>query len=779
MDNSKDRTKGHAQPAGENPQTAPDPVVQVADHSARDAQKKKPAEIVHNADGSAGRTLQSNSYMGTAGPMQSVLTARDIKEMIFHHKWTILIVFILVAAPALAVIWSQVTPEFQAAAQVRIRPIMPFLVFKTEDSGAIPLYESYVNTQVSIIGGTTVLDRVLLLPEVQQTQWYKNPPKSLVERLTGNPPTQRIRLQDALSARPRKDTEFIDVTFTDRSPQDAQLILNAVLDQYVQYLGYMSDATQDKIYNQLVEQYRSLESEILGREKVTAELRQQLGTATPEELVSSQRVRLDEAQARLAEVKQNIKVLEWEITQATTVDSNDALTAKQLRYYEDAEWRRLDGNVRNIQHAIETSIMTDKHPDAIRAQKDLAFAEELLRVREGQLDDEWANQPKNTDGLSMGTAAAGGPGYMDSLPLLKYRLDRAKYEEQLLETELKAQQTEFDDLFGRAQLLEKENLDLQHKRDLFDAVRQRRDQKNMERNVPASIEVLTRATLPSEPYSDRRITLTAMTMILALGLGGGVAFRKESRNRAIYAPKDLPYPMQVPFLGNIPEARGGSSFGGSLRSRYDAVHFNRSRIIESVRVVRTALLSRLDGHTGTVILITSAATGTGKSTFTMMLGKSLAQAGKKVLLIDADFRKMTLTNHFKDLTGQSGFIQSLRCGSVHKRHIFQTETSGLSIVPAGKRGDDGQVLEEIAGELQICIAEMRQQYDVILLDSPAILPLADAAILAGQVDGTIMVERERRSHRAEAISALVRLGAAGGRLLGTVFIGSAWHSEYE
>ena len=764
MDNSKDRTNENARPAG--------------DSSARPAEERKPAGVEHSADGSADGTLRSSPFVGTRGQVQSALSARDIVELVLHHKWTILIVFALVTVPALAVIWTLVDPEFQAKAEVRVRPIIPFLVFKTEDSGAIPLYDSYVNTQVSIIGGVAVLQRALDQQEVQQAQWYKNPPKSLVQRLTGNPPAPRDRLKSALSARPRKGTEIIDITFTDRSAKDAQLILNAVLDQYMQYLGYMSDATQDKLSSQLVEQYRSLENEIMGREQVAAELRQQLGTATPEELVSGQRIRLDEAQARLAEVKQSIKVLEWEITQAESVDSNDAKAARQLKYYDDAEWRRLDGNVRSLRHAIDTSILTDKHPDAIQARKDLAFSEELLRLREGQLDEQWANQPKNADGLAMATAAAGGQSYQDSLPTLKYRLDRVKYEEQLLDTELKARQKEFDDLFGRAQLLEKENLDLQHKRELFDAVRQRRDQKNVERNVPASIEVLTRAALPSESYNDRRITFTAMTMVLALGLGGGAAFRKESRNKAIYAPRDLPYPMQVPFLGNIPEAGTGSTVRGSLRSRYDAVRSNRSRIIESVRVVRTALLSRLNGHAGTVILITSAASGTGKSTFTVMLARSLAQAGKKVLLIDADFRKMTLTRHFKNLSDQSGFIQSLRFGSVHKRHIFQTETSGLNIVPAGKRGDGNEVFEEIAGALRSCIAGMRQQYAVILLDSPAVLPLADAAILAGQVDGTIMVERELVSRRDDVLAALARLGSAGGRLLGTVFIGSASREEY-
>ncbi len=764
MDNSEEKTNGNTRAEGNNPRSTPDPIVQAKDDSGRPREEKKPAAIIPSAERIADATLPPNQFMGMRGPMPTVLSAHDIVELMLRFKWTILAVFVLVAAPAIAVIWTQVVPKYQAKAEVRVRPIMPFLVFRTEDSGAIPLYDSYVNTQVSIVSGVAVLQRVLDQQEVQQTEWYKNPPKSLLQRLRGKPPVRMDRLRDALSAKPRKGTEIIDITFTDPNAKDAQLIVNTVLDQYVTY--NMSDATQDKLYSQLVDQYKSLENDILGRENVIAGIRQQLGTATPEELVSGQRVRLDEAQARLAEVQQSIALLKWEIG-----DSNDALAAedmeKQLRYYEDVEWRRLDGNVRGLRHAIDTSTLTDKHPDAIRAQKDLAFAEELLRLREVQLDEQWHDRPKNAAGLPITTA--GGPGYQDGLLSLKHQQDRAEYEEQLLAEDLKRQQKRFDDLFERAQLLEKENTAQLHKRELFDAVRQRLDQKNMERNVPGSIEVSARAIVPSKPYNDRRTALTAMTLVLALGLGGGAAFLRASAKGTIYAPKDMPYPMQVPLLGHIPEIRSTSPSNGQ------ASH----ALIESTRVVRTALLSRLDGQGCTTVLVTSAAEGTGKSSFTMMLGKSLAQAGKKVLLIDADFTKMTLTKHFKNLSDQPGFIQSLRCRSIYKRHIFQTETSGLSIVPAGKRGDDDAVLEEIAnGAVQSCIDRLRKQYNIILLDSPPILPLADAAILSSQVDGTIMVERELVSRRADVISALARLGSAGGRLLGTVFIGSGSHEKY-
>ena len=778
MDDLEGKTKRNTNSEGETVRLRPDPIVQASDDSSRSGEGMQPTEIIPTAKkpiSVADATLLPNQFMGTGGPTQAVPLGSDIIESMFRFKWTVLAVFVLVAAPAIAAIWTQVVPKYRARAEVRVRPILPFLVFRTEDSGMIPLYDSFVNTQVSIIEGLVVLQRALDQQEVQETQWYKEPPKPLVQRLRGNPPAPPMeRLRDDLSVKPRRGTEIIDVAFLDSSAKDAKLIVDAVLDQYVKYLGEKSDATKDKLYSQLVEQYKSLENEILGREKISAELRRSLGTGVPQELVSSKRVRLDETQARLSELRNKIAILEWQVKQAGTDDSNDVAVVstdsmeKQPKYYENAEWRKLDVDVRTIRHQIANSSLTANHPDMIRVTKDIEFAEELLRLREAQLDELWRNRPKNTAGMPITILGANGPSYEEWLIHLQHQLTQAKQEEQLLVEEYEKQQANFGGLFETAQLLEKENNALLHKRELFSAVRQRLDQKNMERNVPGSIEVLTWASISSKPYNDRRIVFTAMALVMGLGMGGGAAFLRASRNQAIYTPKDMPHPMQVPFLGYIPVTR-------TRRSSDDEVS---PAMIESIRFVRTALLSRLDGQGSTTVLVTSADVGTGKTTFTMMLGESLAQAGNKVLVIDADLRKMALTKGF-DLSDKPGFVESLCSRSIDKRHIFPMETSGLSIMPAGNRGDDGAVFEEIAnGAFETCIGELRKQYNIILLDSSPILSVADTIILSSQVDGTIMVERELVSRRGDMIEALAHLGSAGGRLLGTVFIGSSSHEKY-
>ena len=149
-------------------------------------------------------------------------------------------------------------------------------------------------------------------------------------------------------------------------------------------------------------------------------------------------------------------------------------------------------------------------------------------------------------------------------------------------------------------------------------------------------------------------------------------------------------------------------------------------------------------------------------------------------MIDADFHKTTLSKWF-GLSDRLGFMDSLRCKLVQSRHIYPTETSGLSIMPAGRLGSEYVVNEEIAnGAFKACMNQLSEQYNynIILLDGSPILPVADSTILASQVDGIVMVERENISHRMNIFNALSRLDAGGGTLLGTVFIGSGGNKDY-
>ncbi len=237
---------------------------------------------------------------------------------------------------------------------------------------------------------------------------------------------------------------------------------------------------------------------------------------------------------------------------------------------------------------------------------------------------------------------------------------------------------------------------------------------------------------------------------------------------SIHEARDLPAAGRPPFLGHLPLLHDPDSRGD--------LYLN-PLLAECIRMVRTALLQRMDGRQGGAILITSAAAGEGKSTVAWLLARSLAQCGRHVLLVDADLRKAGLADRAKGRPGP-GLVEALLAESADGNVIASTGTPHLSLVPAGNvsRAD----LETLAnGRFAAQLEKWSRQFNVILLDSPPVLPVADARILAHQADGTILIVREATSRRDDVLDAVTCLRAAGARVIGTVFIGSSGRGSYE
>ena len=438
----------------------------------------------------------------------------------------------------------------------------------------------------------------------------------------------------------------------------------------------------------------------------------------------------------------------------------------------------MDVQIRAIKHQIESASRDFKpeHPTMVKLAGELKFAEETLALRQAQLDDDWKNRSKLPT-LGAPIALPGRPvidpqrpeaAYEVRLQTVKTELELLKYQADLLLKEAKKQRDDFATTFQSAQMLEKENEALRHKRRLFDAVRTRLDHKEMERNVPGSIEVLTRAITSSKPSNDRRIVFTAMSLVAGLGLGLALAFLRAGRSQVMFALDDLPArAIQGPFLGQLPIV---------AKTKETSVEDN-PMLAEGMRMVRTALVSRMREDRGSAILVSSAHTGAGKTTFAVMLARSLALSGKKILLVDSDLRKRDLTSRF-NLADEPGFIESLRRRCVDKRSVFSTETPDLSFMPSGQRNGGIELELTANGAFGALIDQARGQYDVIILDSPPILPVADATILSRQVDGTVLVVRQETCHRAAVVDALASIGSAGGKLLGTVFLSSQSNTLY-
>ncbi len=679
-------------------------------------------------------------------------------KRILRYKWMILLVTVLIAAPAIGGIWKLVRPQYKATGIIRVRPYIPRLVFQTEDNSRGRFYKSYMATQVGVLRSPTILQPALDRPEVRGTAWYDQQ-----EPFWQRSSRSRLeRLQEELLVSWRGETELIDVSIQTLKPKDAAILVNAVLDEYERHVGQATNEDSSLIFRELESQYNTLNGELEGLGKTVADLRKELGTGDPAELVAQKRLRLDTAQAELDKLRRSLAVARFrqQDLQSRLGPSEPATqpaeqAAANARYQDDAEWRRLYMDLRSAQHAVQLEQaqgqLGEQHPTMIALKKRVEFAGELLRAREAQLDNSPAVPTSESGPL---TLAQQLDGTTREIELLKYEL-------QLLTEDLDKEKQTWEQTFDKAQVLSKELTNIHRKEQIFEAVRTRLEERRMESNAPGAIEVLSRAVRPSKPFQDRRMVLTAAAVFIGLAVGVGLAFLRAGADPAIHQAEELAASAAVPFLGQLPQ-----------------VHTKRNRpplddrlLNEGIRMVRTPLLQRMGKRHGSMVLITSAGMGEGKTTTAVMLARSLAQCGKKVLLVDADLRNPSVSRHL-GISSKVGLVECLAGQAEDSEAIIQTDTPRLSVL-AGLRSEQGIDPELIAnGAFSAAIARWRKKYEVVLLDSSPVLPVADARILAHHADGTILVVWAERTRRDDVVEALTHLESAGGKLWGTVFVGS-------
>lgn len=192
----------------------------------------------------------------------------------------------------------------------------------------------------------------------------------------------------------------------------------------------------------------------------------------------------------------------------------------------------------------------------------------------------------------------------------------------------------------------------------------------------------------------------------------------------------------------------------------------RSPISEQYRTIRTNLqFASVDDPLET-ILVTSSSPAEGKSMTVANLAVVYAQQDKRVLLIDADLRKPTVHYTFR-LNNIRGLSNILAGETKLEDTVVQSDIDGLDVLSSGPIPPNPS---ELLGSrrMAMMIEETRENYDIILIDTPPVLAVPDAQILANYVDGTLLVVRSGQTEYEAAIKAKASLEKSQGKLLGTV-----------
>ncbi len=252
-----------------------------------------------------------------------------------------------------------------------------------------------------------------------------------------------------------------------------------------------------------------------------------------------------------------------------------------------------------------------------------------------------------------------------------------------------------------------------------------------------NITIQDRAEVPIKPVRPKKILNIALAIIVGLFGGVGLAYFMEYFDDSIRSTEDIEKITGWPILGNVPKIGGKEEYRESEKDLFVDIK-PRDPISEIYRIVRTRILfSSTDEHEIRSMFVTSPGPQEGKTTTLCNIGIAMAQNKKNVLLIDADMRRPRLHDIFNK-PNEIGLSSILSGIATLDEALQRTGVEGLTIVSGGVVPVNPSEL--LAGnKLRELIGKAKEQFDFIIFDTPPIAMLTDAAIIAGVVDGAVIV----------------------------------------
>lgn len=301
--------------------------------------------------------------------------------------------------------------------------------------------------------------------------------------------------------------------------------------------------------------------------------------------------------------------------------------------------------------------------------------------------------------------------------------------------------------------------DVDTNRQLYDGLLQRYKEIGIAGGVGNNnISVVDAADVPTSPSKPNLINNLLISLLLGIGLGVALALVREQMDEAITDPEDVERVIGMPLLGTVPDV-------GDI-DPIVALQDRKSAIVESYLSLQTSLEFTTSHGVPRSLAITSTRPAEGKSATAYALAQTMARAKRRVILIDCDMRSPSVHGLF-DMDNGRGVSNFLSGSNDLDSLIRAAGPDGLSVMSAGPQPPNAAEL--LSGDrLDMLIAQLLTRFDHVIVDSPPVMGLADAPLIASKVEGTIYAVESNAIRASLVRVAIGRLRASNGNLLGIV-----------
>lgn len=321
--------------------------------------------------------------------------------------------------------------------------------------------------------------------------------------------------------------------------------------------------------------------------------------------------------------------------------------------------------------------------------------------------------------------------------------------------------------------------------DLYNGVIERLRNINMQQDSSSLIQEIIEEPELGEKVEPRGTIAAVLSILSAAVIGLGGAIFMEFKDRSVRDPREFEELLSSKIIGQVPSFENDAELtkvlgklqgeAAKIRPSLVCFHSPNSRASEGIRSLRTQVLFSLGGDRK-VLSVSSANSGAGKSTIASNLSVSLAQSGKKVLLVDCDMRLPQVHEIFGE-DNKFGLADAVENSDKLLSLVRGTPISNLSIMTSGvSKRNPAELLG--SAEFKAIIESLREQYSYVILDCPPVLPVSDPAIIAPLSDGMLFVAIVNKQSRPETSNAKKILEGVGAKFIGIVMNRSERAAKY-
>lgn len=652
----------------------------------------------------------------------------DYWRIIRIRKTVILAVFLLVVITATLVTF--VLPKhYLSKASIKVdRPGADIAEFTSRNMSGV--YDPYfIQTEFEAIKSEAVLSNVIARLDLTKRWGVKF---NNGERLKTSDTLDLLRAR--LDLRPVRNTMFIEIGVIMDKPDEAAELANVVAEAYRDHrLEEIKRATEGGI-RALEERFDNQKKEVARTQEELNKLREKygvvdLGYGGSEPVGTIDAAAVQNFNARLIEEESRLNSEEKRLMTLTNMSRADQLKALP-NISPDPQFAELNAQLNLAQQALIKSSRDfgPESPTVITAQK---LVDDLTKKVNDRLDGVIVGMQTSVISLREGVES------------LRSKLAAAKAHDTQRAIETRPyydKKRELDNLVAFQKILE-----------------QRLAMEKVDLSLPRTgmVTIMNRAKAEEKPISPKVTLNIILGVVVGLVVGIGLAFFIEYLDTSVKTIDDVERALQAPVLGVIPQ-----NVGLLIKEGAESPH------AEAYRVLRTNILFSRKDEKLNCMAVVSAGAGEGKSTTVFNLATIFAQSGSRVIIVDSDLRRPTL-HKMVGVTNSIGLTNYLLKQNTLEEVIQTTPVPTLDFMASGKLPSSSLGILS-SSQMKDLINELKNRYDFVFFDSPPIMGVSDASILASEVAMTIQVIQYRRYPQPMNIRAKQMIEKVGGNLIGIV-----------